>query len=56
MGEEEFIQGLMGKPEIHRLLGRHKRMWEDNIKMDLREDGVVCGFIWLRVGSSGGLF
>jgi hypothetical protein len=26
-----------GKPEWKRLLGRHRRKWEDNIRMDLRE-------------------
>jgi hypothetical protein len=34
-----------------------RRNWEDNIKMELQEVG--CGemdvFIWLRIGSSGGL-
>jgi hypothetical protein len=29
----------VGKPEGTRLLGRHRRRWEDNIKMDLREVG-----------------
>jgi len=28
---------LMGKPEDKRPLGRHRRKWEDNIKMDLQE-------------------
>jgi hypothetical protein len=28
---------LVGKPEGKRLLRRHKRRWEDRIKMDLRE-------------------
>jgi hypothetical protein len=32
---------LVGKPEGKRPLGRPKRRWEDNIKMDLQE--VVCG-------------
>ena len=32
---------LVGKPEGKRLLGRPKRRWEDNIKMDLQEVG--CG-------------
>jgi hypothetical protein len=27
----------VGKPEGRRSLGRHRRRWEDNIKMDLRE-------------------
>ena len=30
----------MGKPESKRPLGRPRRRWEDNIKMDLRE--VSC--------------
>jgi hypothetical protein len=32
---------LAGKPEGRRLLGRHSRRWDDNIKMDLQEEG--CG-------------
>ena len=31
----------MGKPEGKRQLGRPRRRWEDNIKMDLQE--VRCG-------------
>jgi hypothetical protein len=30
---------LVGKPEEKRPLGRRKRMWVDNIKMNLREIG-----------------
>jgi hypothetical protein len=30
---------LVGRPEGRRLLGRPKRRWEDNIKMDLRGIG-----------------
>jgi hypothetical protein len=30
---------LVGKPEWRRPLGRHRRRWKDNIKMDLREIG-----------------
>jgi len=29
---------LVGKPEGKRPLGRPRRRWEDNIKMDFRED------------------
>jgi hypothetical protein len=29
----------MGKPEGKRPLGRHRRRWEDNIKVDLQEVG-----------------
>jgi hypothetical protein len=30
---------LVGKPEGRRPLGRPRRRWEDNIKMDLRDIG-----------------
>ena len=30
---------LVGKPEGKRPLGRSRRRWEDNIKMDLQEVG-----------------
>jgi len=34
---------LVGKPEGRRPLGRPRRRWEDNIKMDLQEVGGGCG-------------
>jgi hypothetical protein len=34
-------RALVGKPEEKRPLGRRKRRWEDNNKMDLQEVG--CG-------------
>ena len=34
---------LVGKPEGKRLLGRPRRRWEDNMKMDLQEMGRGCG-------------
>ena len=33
---------LVGKPERMRPLGRPRRRWEDNIKMDLRKVGCGC--------------
>ena len=41
------------KPEGKRPLGRPRRRWEDNIKMDLQEVGVVTGtgWSWLRIGT-----
>jgi hypothetical protein len=33
---------LVGKPEEKRPLGRPRRRWEDNIKMDLEEVGGGC--------------
>jgi hypothetical protein len=35
---------LVGKPEGRRLLGRPRRRWEDNIRMDLRDVGVWTGW------------
>ena len=29
----------MGKPKVKRLLGKPRRRWKDNIKMDLQEVG-----------------
>ena len=34
---------VVGKPEGKRPLGRPRRRWEDNIKMDLQEVGGSCG-------------
>ena len=46
---------LAGKPEGRRPLGRQRRRWEDNIKMDLQWEGVVgTGGSWLRIGTGGG--
>jgi len=40
MGEERGVHRvLVGKPEGKRPLGRPRRRWENNIKMDLREVG-----------------
>ena len=33
---------LVGKPEVKRPLGRPRRRWEDNIKMDLQEVEGSC--------------
>jgi hypothetical protein len=39
MEGEGCIQLLVGRPEGRRPLGRSRRRWEDNIKIDLREIG-----------------
>ena len=40
MGEGRGVpKVLVGKPEGKRTLGRPRRRWEDNIKMDLQEVG-----------------
>jgi len=36
-GTGEAYTGFGGKPEGERPLGRPRRRWEDNIKMDLQE-------------------
>jgi hypothetical protein len=39
-------RGLVGKPEGKRPLGRLRRRWEDNIRMDRQE--VECGVMdWI---------
>ena len=44
MGKDRGVHRvLVGKPEGKRPLGRPRRRWEDNIKMDLQEVGGVCG-------------
>jgi hypothetical protein len=49
MGEERGIyRVLVGRPKGKRPLGRPKRKWEDNIKLDLRERGINgANWIWL---------
>jgi len=47
---------LVGKHEGKRPLGRPRRRWEDNVKMDLQKVGGSCGtgWSWLRIGTGGG--
>jgi hypothetical protein len=41
MGEGgDVFRVLVGRPEGKRPLGRPRRRWEDNIKMDVRETGI----------------
>jgi len=49
MGERRGVyRVLVGKPEEQRPLGRPRRVWEDNIKMDLQEVG--CGGVdWIEL-------
>jgi hypothetical protein len=39
---------LMGKPEGKRPLGRPRRRWEDNIKIDVQEIGGGRGY-WMEL-------
>jgi hypothetical protein len=49
MGEGRGVyKVLAGKPEGKRPLGRRRRMWKDNIKLDLREIGID-GANWIRL-------
>ena len=46
--EDRHIQGFHGKAEGTRPLGRIRRRWEDNIRMDLQKVG--CGGMdWIAV-------
>ena len=47
MGEERGVyRALVGKPEGRRPLGRPRRRWVDNIRMNLQEVG--CGYMdWI---------
>jgi len=49
MGERRGVyRVLVGNHEGKRPFGRHRRRWEDNIKMDLQEAGYgVMGWIEL---------
>jgi hypothetical protein len=43
MGEGRGVyRVLVGKPEGKRPLGRPRRRWEDNVRMDLQEVGCRC--------------
>jgi hypothetical protein len=48
---------LVGRPEGKRPLERPRRKWDDNIKWNLWREGSMerTGFIWLRIGYSGGI-
>jgi hypothetical protein len=48
-GEGRSVYGiLVWSPEGKRPLGRSRRRWEDNIKMDLRKMGID-GANWVRL-------
>ena len=44
---------LTGKPKGNRPLGKPRRRWEINIRMNLEEIGGVIGLIRLRIGIIG---
>jgi hypothetical protein len=48
MGEKRGVYRiLVGRPEARRTLGRPRRRWEDNTKMDLQEVG--WGMDWIEL-------
>jgi hypothetical protein len=52
MGEGRGVyRVLVGRREGKRPLGRPKRRWEDNIKMDLREIGID-GANWIQLAQN----
>jgi len=52
-GEESCIDGLVEKPAGKRPLGKPRRRWKDNIKMDLQYVG--CGGMdWIELSQDRG--
>jgi hypothetical protein len=49
---ERCLQVLVGRPEGKRPLGRPRRRWENNFRMDLRETGFN-GANWIRLAQDG---
>ena len=51
VGERRVVYRVtVGKPEGKRPLGRPRRRWEDNIKMDLQKEGYEGGFMdWIEL-------
>jgi hypothetical protein len=45
---EVFYRILVGRPEGKRPLGRPRRRWEDDIKLDLRMIGID-GATWIQL-------
>jgi len=49
MGEKRGVyRVLVGKPKGKRPVGKSRRRWEDNIKIDLKELGCV-GMDWIEL-------
>jgi hypothetical protein len=51
------LETLVGKPKAKIPLEKPRHSWEDNIKVNLGEiDWMIwTGFVWLGIGTSGGL-
>jgi hypothetical protein len=48
MGKKNAYRNLVGKPKGKGPLGRPRRRWEDNIRIDPRETGWV-GMDWIHL-------
>jgi hypothetical protein len=50
------LRVFVGETEGRRPLGRPRRRWQNNIKMEIQEAdvGVWTGSSWLRIGTGGG--
>jgi hypothetical protein len=56
-GGEKNYTFLVGNPKKRAPLGRHKRRWEDGIKIDHIRDGMVLvEFTWLRLRTRSGFW
>jgi hypothetical protein len=51
-GGREVFTSFFGSPEDKRPLGRPRRRWENNIKMDLRDIGIDEA-IWILLAQDG---
>jgi hypothetical protein len=45
----------VGKPEEKKPLGRPRRGWVDNIRMERWDEVMWTGLVWLRIGTGGEL-
>jgi hypothetical protein len=53
---EKKYRSVVKKSEAERPLGRPRRRWEDNFKIDVKQNWMTStGFVWLKVGTGGGL-
>jgi hypothetical protein len=55
MGDRSAYRVLVGKPEGKGQLGRLRRRWKHNIKIDLLKVGwgVCAGLMWLWIRTGG---
>ena len=53
--ERKYVKGVGRKPYKHFIL-KNKVQMQDNIKMNVKDIGsILTEYIWLRLGTSGGL-